>query len=278
MSRTGFRTLLGAALVFGAVACSSSGSKAGPTTKADNGAVTAPSTAATTPHLTIVVTDDDGIGAPGIDELTRQLRALDDTTVIVVAPATNQSGTGDRTTPGGAGHRPGKTASGVAGTAVEGTPADSIGVALDDLKLHPDLVASGINRGQNVGPLAKLSGTVGAALTAARRGVPAIAGSAGFEENADYAGAAKLVVAWVTANRAKLAAHEMPTKYVVNINVPQCTKGTMGKLVQVAPAAAIPEGFKPFTADCTQPPANPPTDDVHAIAVGLAAETQVPIG
>ena len=54
-------------------------------------------------------------------------------------------------------------------------------VALDELGVEPDLVVSGINPGQNVGPLAYLSGTVGAGRAAVRRGIPAIAGSAGLE-------------------------------------------------------------------------------------------------
>ena len=122
-------------------------------------------------RLTVLVTNDDGIGAPGIDALVTALSAVDGLDIVVVAPAANQSGTSDKTTPGGASHADATTISGVAGTAVDGFPADSVNVALDELGITPDLVVSGINKGQNTGNLAYASGTVGAARTAARRGI-----------------------------------------------------------------------------------------------------------
>lgn len=79
------------ALVLGDTACSSSDS-------GDSRSAAPTTAAATTAHgpapITIVVTNDDGIGASGIDELARQLGELDAVTVKVVAPATNQSGKG----------------------------------------------------------------------------------------------------------------------------------------------------------------------------------------
>lgn len=266
--------LLGVTIALVAAGCSSSG---------DNSAATTTQRATTTTTakpapLTIVVTDDDGIGAPGIDELSKQLAALPEVTVKVVAPATNQSGKGDSTTQGTVAHQPGKTASGMDGVAVDGTPADSVNVALDQLGLKPDLVASGINQGQNVGNLASISGTVGATLTAARRGIPGVAGSAGIQ-NPSYAVAAKDVVAWVVANRARLAAHRMPTAAIVNFNVPECTAGSPLGMVQVPTAKEIPKGVSPFTADCAATPKGyKPTDDVDAIAHGFAAQSPVPIG
>lgn len=265
--------LLGLAVAVTAAGCSSSGTESASTTT-EKATTTRPTLA----PLTIVVTDDDGISAPGIDVLSKQLAALPEVTVKVVAPATNQSGKGDTTTEGTVTHQPGKTASGMDGVAVNGTPADSVNVALDQLGLKPDLVASGINKGQNVGNLASISGTVGATLTAARRGIPGVAGSAGIE-NPSYAVAAKDVVAWVVANRARLAAHKMPTAAIVNFNVPECTAGSPLGLVQVPTAKQIPEGVSPFTADCAATPKGyKPTNDVDAIAHGFAAQSPVPIG
>jgi 5'-nucleotidase len=263
-------------LVIGGMACSSSGSDASGPTSARKTSTTVSTSTAKPPALTVVVTDDDGIDAGGIDELAKQIGAIPGVTVHVVAPATNQSGTGDKTTPGGAKYHAGTTASGIKGTAVVGTPADSVGVALDDLGLKPDLVASGINKGQNIGPLAAISGTVGAALTAARRKIPAVAGSAGFGEHPDYASAAKLVVAWIIANRVALAAHRMPTTAIVNFNVPDCTKGTMRPMVQAPLAAAIPKGVSPFTTDCSAEPATTkPANDVEALVNGYAVQSDV---
>src|SRR5580704_6571283 len=62
--------------------------------------------------LTVLVTNDDGVGAPGIDAVVNGLRALSHTQVTVVAPATNQSGTGSKTTPGTLTATKAKTASG----------------------------------------------------------------------------------------------------------------------------------------------------------------------
>lgn len=226
--------------------------------------------------LRVVVTNDDGIGAPGIDVLVEALLELDDVEVLVVAPLENQSGSSDKTTPGGVEHTPGATASGVEGTAVSGFPADSVVVALEELALDPHLVVSGVNEGQNTGPLAYVSGTVGAGREAVRRGVPAVAGSAGLGEGADYEAAAALVVEWIEANRAALLAGEAPVAAVVSINVPDCTAGSMKPMLEVERATVIPESLNPFASDCTVEPDQEPTDDLAAVAAGHAALTLIP--
>lgn len=269
-------------LVLGLVlaGCSSSGDDAATTTVPGPDAstsTTAPDADSDGP-LVVVVTNDDGIGAPGIDVLASAISEIDDVEVHVVAPAENQSGTSDKTTDGEVAHADGKTVSGIEGTAVEGFPADSVGVALDDLGLDPDLVASGINEGQNVGPLAGLSGTVGAASTAARRGVPAVAGSAGVGDGADYDLAAGLVVDWIVENREALAARTMSTDTVVNINVPDCTVGSPRTVEHVEPAENIPEGMSPFTADCeAEVDFDTPSTDVEAVANGFIAISEIPV-
>jgi 5'-nucleotidase len=223
--------------------------------------------------LTILVTNDDGIGAVGIDVLVTTLSELEDVEVHVVAPAENQSGSSDKTTPGGATYADGETASGVEGTAVQGFPADTIGVALDELGLQPDLVVSGVNTGQNVGPLAYVSGTVGAAREAVRRGIPAIAGSAGLTEETleDYQLAADLIVAHIEENRPNLAQGGFRTDSVANINVPDCTAGSAKELVEVALATEIPKGVDPFASDCSAGGTEPPADDVLAVVAGVPA-------
>src|SRR5699024_6221135 len=112
----------------------------------------------------------------------------------------------------------------------------------------------GVNQGQNVGPLTEISGTVGAAMTAVRRGIPAVAGSAGMVDGADFAFAAELMVDWIVEHRADLASGTTPADAVVNINVPECTAGEPRGVEEVPLAEEIPDNVVPFTADCTVEP------------------------
>lgn len=226
--------------------------------------------------LTVLVTNDDGIGAPGIDALLEALGEVDGLELVLVAPAENQSGSSDKTTEGEVAFADATSAGGFEGTAVSGFPADSVNVALDELEIEPDLVVSGVNEGQNVGPLASLSGTVGAARTAARRGIPAVAASAGLAETADYETAAQLVVDWIEEQRDAIADASLPTDSIVSFNVPGCTAGEIGDLVEVPLASAIPEGLNVFATDCSVPCPAPPVDDVDAMRCGIPAETVVP--
>jgi 5'-nucleotidase len=270
------RTTAIAAVALVAATLGGCGSDDGDSAATTTAAPETTTTAAPAP-LEILVTDDDGIAAPGIDALVNAVSALDDVVVTVVAPAVNQSGSSDKTTPGGVTHADGATASGVKGTAVNGFPADSVIVALDELKLTPDLVVSGVNQGQNVGPFASLSGTVGAARTAIRRGIPAVSSSAGLGDLADYDLGAKLVAEWIEAHRAELADGSAQTATVTSFNVPGCKVGEPKDVVEVPLATAVPEGVNAFeTADCAIAVAAPPTNDVEAMAGGYLAVTQVP--
>jgi 5'-nucleotidase len=265
-------TALAAAAVLVASCSSSSDTSATSTTERATTTSTEPSE-----PLTILVTNDDGIGAPGIDALVTALSALDAVEVVVVAPAANQSGSGDTTTAGPVAHSAGATASGVAGTAVQGLPADTIAVALDELGVEPDVVVSGVNEGQNVGIVAPISGTLGAARTALRRGIPAVASSAGIGELADFATGARLVVDWITEHRAELLAGTAPHDTVTSFNVPGCQTGTTKELIEVPLATALPAGVNPFvTADCSLPDAQPPADDVAGLVAGHLVVTAVP--
>jgi len=140
--------------------------------------------------FTILVTNDDGYSAPGLRALAEALKPLGE--VIVVAPAQNQSGKGHSivtSDPILVFER--KQASGVMWYAVEATPATTARLALDKLvPRQPDLVVSGINRGENLGIVVYYSGTLGAAREAAMTGIPAIAVSMGGDNEADYAATA----------------------------------------------------------------------------------------
>ena len=242
------------------------------TTTTGSTTTTASGSAAAAP-LKIVVTNDDGYAAAGIDKLVSALSAMDGVEVTVVAPAEQRSGTGGKTTSGALATSKQKLASGGDVTAVAGFPADTIRVAFDDMKLDPDLVISGINEGQNLGPVIDVSGTVGAARAAVRRGVPALAVSQGLGQKVDYDAAARLVVQWVTDNRAKIADGSLPTTYVLNLNVPSCASGSVRGEIAVASATtgnALP------AADCTATGTGF-KDDVSAFANGYATLTQIPV-
>ncbi len=223
--------------------------------------------------LQILVTNDDGIAAEGIDTLVTALTAVDGVEVTIVAPAAQQSGTGGNATDGPLTSAPAQTAGGVEATAVDGFPADTIRVAFEDMGLQPDLVISGINEGQNLGPLVDVSGTVGAARAAVRLGVPALAVSQGLGETFDYESAADLVVTWLDENRAAIAAGELPTDLVVNLNVPSCATGELRGDVEVASATA---GDPLAPSDCAST-GEGFTDDVTAFANGFATFTEVPV-
>jgi 5'-nucleotidase len=198
--------------------------------------------------LEILVTNDDGFGAPGIDAAVEALRVIPNVHVTVVAPATNQSGTGDRTTPGGVTGTPQQTASGYPAFAVNGFPADSVLHATRVLGLNPDLVVSGINEGQNIGPLADLSGTVGAARVAGRSGIPSLASSQGFGTPPDFPVGAVAVVTWV--QDFLLGRAGPPFQEVANLNVPTCTAGEIRGTVEV-PLATATNGRPLHPSDCT---------------------------
>jgi len=144
--------------------------------------------------LQILLTNDDGIYAPGLAALEQELRTLGD--VCVVAPATEQSGVGhsitflnplickevyddDR----------------LRGWAVEGSPADCVKIGIFEFcPRRPNLVVSGMNGGLNAGINVLYSGTVAAAIEGAFFGITSIAVSLEFDEHSHFDKAAKLAV------------------------------------------------------------------------------------
>ncbi|WP_405496833.1 5'/3'-nucleotidase SurE [Streptomyces sp. NBC_00096] len=127
--------------------------------------------------LRILLTNDDGYNAPGIRLAFARLTAAGHD-VTIVAPLTNQSGAGTKTSNGpsiAVRHPEPKV------WAVDGTPGDSVAFGLSEVfeGRAPDLVVSGTNFGPNVAALATHSGTVGGAIAALDAGVPAIALSTG---------------------------------------------------------------------------------------------------
>ena len=182
--------------------------------------------------MRILVTNDDGVGAPGLAALTRALVVWADeadaaaadtaTEIIVVAPSSNYSGAGaavgsvtDHTT---IGYQRAfvEGAEEVEAYGLDASPALSvIAGALGAVGPKPDIVLSGINHGVNVGRSVLHSGTVGAALTASQLGISALAVSLRAGANPDpWESAAELAVALIPLLVGA------PPRTVLNLNVP----------------------------------------------------------
>jgi 5'-nucleotidase len=262
--------LLVTALVL--VGCGSAKSTAG-----GSGAAGQTTTAAPAP-LRILVTNDDGYSAKGIDAVVEALRALPDTQVTVVAPKTNQSGTDGNTTPGPLTAADVTTASGYPAKAVDGFPADTIAWAIDQhgIDFTPDLVVSGINFGQNIGAVVNISGTVGAARAAAARGIPALAASQGLGDPTDFPAGVAQVMTWLASQRtALMAGSDRAPVLLQNLNTPTCTAGSVRGLAGV-PIAGGNAGADLGRSDCTST-ATEPVDDVVAFAEGYATLSPLPL-
>jgi len=240
--------------------------------------------------LQILVTNDDGVGAPGIDALVEALIADPNNDVVVCAPAENQSGTGDATIEddpscGTGAAMPSSTASGydAATWAVDGCPADAVNYALANLYPDgpPDVVLSGVNEGQNVGDitglLSQVSGTVGAAKTAACAGVPALASSQGDGETVDFPSGVAAAMQWLTDHRAALLAGEVPVENITSINIPSCDgNGEIRGTVEVPLATDNPDNYRLLgPQDCTST-LQSPSNDVEAFFNGYTTVTPVP--
>ena len=250
--------------------------------------------------LRVLVTNDDGYNAAGIDALVNALAANPNLQVTVVAPSANSSGTGEQTTlatPISVTQQ--TTLSGYPVSSVVGFPADTVLYGLRSALVAnpPDLVVSGINNGQNLSAeILPVSGTVGAATWAARLGVPAIAVSAGFGGSPNYAQASAYVARVVEAYRTKvpfrrkMRERDEPKRGIVlNVNFPTCATGSVRgvKIVAVGRATkvdsyglisddgttktlqAATSGTNVFTSNCTTfAPAG--TTDVDTFTIGFA--------
>ena len=166
--------------------------------------------------MNILLTNDDGIFAPGLHALQQHFAARH--TVVVVAPDQERSAVGHGITL----HHP-LRASRVAlnahfqGYAVNGTPADCVKLGIFELLPQPpDIVVSGINPGANVGVNVNYSGTVAAAKEAALYGLPAIAVSVQGRQVVNYAD----VAVFTEALAARVLREGLPRGTFLNVNVP----------------------------------------------------------
>ena len=167
--------------------------------------------------MRFLVTNDDGIYAPGLWALVKELIKLGE--VIVVAPDREQSAIGTALTL----HHPLRVqkvkaeVSGWETWAVGGTPGDSVIMGLSIfVKDKIDLVISGINNGPNIGDDVMISGTVGAAMQAFLHGVSAMAVSIDEVDSLYIGDAAKIAVLLIT----NLDLSSAKANYFLNVNIP----------------------------------------------------------
>jgi 5'-nucleotidase len=185
----------------------------------------------------ILLTNDDGIYAPGLEALERELQRLGH--VTVVAPATEQSGVGHSITflsplickevYQGERRR---------GWAVEGSPADCVKIGIFKFcPRRPDLVVSGMNGGLNAGINVLYSGTVAAAIEGAFFGITSVAVSLEFEEQAQYEKAAALAARVLE----QVLAQKGPEPQLYNLNIPTAALGPCPTL-RVVPMSIVRYG------------------------------------
>ena len=161
----------------------------------------------------ILVTNDDGVEAPGLKHLAQALRPLGE--VIVVAPDREQSASGHALTL----HRPLRMREVEEGVyAVDGTPTDCVNLAVLWLLRgsEPDMVVSGINAGLNLGDDVTYSGTVSATFEGVLLGLPSVAFSQDLRDGFSYQRSASLAADLVE----KLLEADLPSDLLLNVNFP----------------------------------------------------------
>jgi 5'-nucleotidase len=231
----------------------------------------------------ILITNDDGVRAPGILAVAQALKPLGE--ITIAAPSENQSGKGhsitigdpiyvDQVTIGG----------GLPAYSIAATPATCVKVGIRVLMTaKPDLVVSGINRGYNLGMVTYVSGTIGAAREAALMGIPAIASSLSDTEST-YGPAAEIVrqVAEVVKKNG------LEPGVFLNVNVPP-GPATAIKGIQLTRQSGLsgdehfeeqktPRGRRYFWSVWSEPTGDPEGTDVWAAEHGYAAVTPLHAG
>jgi 5'-nucleotidase len=230
--------------------------------------------------MLVLLTNDDGIFAPGLAALERAVRRFAD--VCVVAPSTEQSGVGHAITfltpltakEVFAGDSP-------RGWAVDGSPADAVKLGISAFcPRRPDLVISGVNSGLNAGINVLYSGTVAAAIEGAFFGITSVAVSLEWDDHPDYDRAAAIGTSVVR----QLLERRPPSGSLFNINVPtRAVTGTPQLRVVPMSVARYGEAFERrvdprgrsywWATNDPPPPPSPLETDVTALAAGQVTLT-----
>lgn len=228
----------------------------------------------------VLLTNDDGIFAPGLAAFERVLRRRFD--VSVVAPATEQSGVGHAIT-----FLTPLTAKEVfdgdrrCGWAVDGTPADAVKLGIAEFcSVRPDLVVSGINAGLNAGINVLYSGTVAAAIEGAFFGITSVAVSLEWDDHADFARAAEIAIDVLSG----LLDRRPAAGSLFNVNIPTAAlRGTPQLRVVPMDVTRYGESFERrvdprgrsyyWASNDPPPPPAPAESDVSALAAGAVTLT-----
>ena len=169
--------------------------------------------------LRILVSNDDGADAPGIAALADSLARIG--TVTVAAPSQNKSGVSHGMTFSGPILVQKTLRKGISWYAIDALPATCVRLALEALLPEkPDIVVSGINRGENTGLVTFYSATVACAREAAFQGIPAIAFSLESSPEMDYAAAADFIVSIVR----EVKKRGLGRGTFLNVNIPALPK------------------------------------------------------
>jgi 5'-nucleotidase len=191
--------------------------------------------------MRILVTNDDGIHAPGLDVAERIARALSDD-VWIVAPETDQSGVAHSLTLSD----PIRVrAAGEKRFAVRGTPTDCVIMGFKELLGgKPDLVISGVNRGQNIADDVTYSGTIAAAMEGTLLGIPSIALSQAYgadtRDNPHWSNAETQAPKLID----RIFSDGIPRGSLININFPNCLPEEIVSVAVTTQGRRIPDWLK----------------------------------
>jgi 5'-nucleotidase len=229
--------------------------------------------------LKIIITNDDGIDAPGLKTLARCVRDAGDP--IIVAPAEAQSGTGHRVTV----RAPIRVAEIKTNVyRVEGTPADCSRIALKQLVPNADALIAGINPGANLGSDVYNSGTVAAAREAAILGFPAIAISQYIARdqqiNWEFTGRSARPVLHMLLKR------RLPKAHFWNVNLPHPLSKATHPAFQFCGLDTHPHRYEyvingdeyTYHGSIHERPRDPGTDVAVCFDEGKIAITQIGVG
>ena len=238
------------------------------------------------PPYRILVSNDDGVRAPGIAAVAQILQAIGQVTII--APSQNQSGKGHSIVTSEPVFREDITLpNGLRAIGLTATPATTVNIAIRNIMApRPDLVVSGINAGLNLGYSGYLSGTVGAAREAAMHGVPAIAASLASAGVPRSIGAAAEEVLGV-ARRVKQ--YGLPPNTFLNVSIPALPEG--GYKGYMIATQAMQRGGEEAFAEMKHPSGRtiywnvykeggtaPEGTDIWAVSNGYVAVTPMKVG
>ncbi len=226
--------------------------------------------------MKILISNDDGFLAPGINILAKTLKEIAD--VIVVAPDRNRSGASNSLTL----NDPLRITTAENGfVSVNGTPTDCVHLAVTGLLDEmPDMVVSGINEGSNLSDDVLYSGTVAAATEGRFLGLPSIAISLAGSKCENYTTAAHVAKQLVL----KLRKDPLPRDTILNVNVPdlplndirgfQVTRLGTRHIAQPTVKAVDPRGRKIFWVGQAGPEEDAgPGTDFHAVNSGYVSIT-----